>query len=221
MTRIVCALLLTLTFPALAAPGELAQDRRELGSDRAELRDDVRDVEQAEALSREWQSARARRNGRALIGVELRVWDALLAELDESQREARRAARELRRSRREVNEERRELARDDAQARPVRHADDARDLRDDRRDHRDDRRDLERERRYHERIKVIEREWDTLVGARTPQAMNRKHALLGKLVQLARDEVRRTAEELREDRAERREDRRELREDRRERNDHR
>jgi hypothetical protein len=164
-----------------------AQDRGELGRDRREGRDDLRDLRRVEQLLADYDLAARARNRRALRQLEETALRMVRQEWIEGERELAADRGELARSRQEA-----------------RHGD-----LDDRRDLRDDRRDAVAEARSQERLRQIGEGLWSLRGRFRPGEVARKRELIEAMVRLARSE-------LRGDREERREDRREYREDHRE-----
>jgi hypothetical protein len=146
--------------------------RAEAKQDRRELRDDRWDLHHLETLLARYDAACARRDRRAMAAAEYDVLRALEREIVEARAELHRSAAE---------------ARDPWAGRRAAGFD--------RRDYRDDRRDLAR-------LEGIRDELWRLRGRMGWRAVDRKHALVAELVEVARAE-------LREDRRERREDRRE------------
>ncbi|MBI5546184.1 MAG: hypothetical protein HY901_20025 [Deltaproteobacteria bacterium] len=217
MTVLTAILLTSAVVQAQPGPNsrERVEDRRELHQDRHEARDDIRDLRALEGLLAEFDAARARHDRRTLARIDERLRRQIRAELAEGRRELRDDRREVARDRQEVRSDRRELRHDEHGSHAA--ADDRRDLRDDKRDLRDDQRDAAQERAALERTHQLLRELDALHGRFRPQSLERKRALIGELIHLARREVRQDKQELREDRHELREDRRETREDRRQR----
>jgi hypothetical protein len=180
MTRATLTALFLATLPAIAsaqpAPkphvlAPAAQDRRELRQDKAELRDDWRDLAWIDDLVKRFDAARARRDQRALRAIEDEVNRTL--------------GRELREASREVQESRREAAHDRHEGPGER--------RDDRRDARDDRRDLSR-------LKALDREFDSLRGRMDNRSLARKRTLLVELRKIAAAELQEDRREQREDR---------------------
>ncbi len=213
MYRTALAVCLALTLPSAALADPRA--RHEMGKDRRELRDDLRDEQRARALLQEFDRAAATRNVRALNVIEERVWQALRDEAAEANRETGEAAREARRSEGEARHEEREVAWDAHRGDRDDFNDDRRDLQDDRRDAAKDRRDFMAQAQYRQRIQELTSEWARLRGLHRPQWMQRKHDMLVELVRLSRYEIRADMNEVREDRQERREDRQEWREEHR------
>ncbi len=180
--------------PGDRVPGPAA-DRREVRQDRRELARDRWDLRWMDELLSRFDAARARRDRRALLGVERDVARTLARAEHEARLEVRDARGELRRQQAEVASDRRD------------------DWRDDRRDARDDRRDLRDDRRDARRIAAIRDDFARLQGRMERRALDRKRALLVELSSLARAELHEDRRELREDRGELREDRREARDD--------
>ncbi|WP_242343444.1 hypothetical protein [Anaeromyxobacter terrae] len=169
---------------------ERAQDRREVRQDRRELARDRWDVRWMDELLSRYDAARARRDRRALLGVEQDVARTLARAEHEARLEVRDARGELRQGRAEAASERRD------------------DWRDDRRDARDDRHDLRDDRRDARRVARIRDDFARLQGRMERRALDRKRAMLVELGHLARAELREDRRELREDRGELRENRR-------------
>ncbi|MBJ6765435.1 hypothetical protein JGU66_32180 [Myxococcaceae bacterium JPH2] len=187
---------LTLSLPVLAqagGPPERAQDRRELREDRREQRDDRRDLHQLESLINRYDAARGRRDRNDLNRVESELRAYIASELDESHHELAKDVREVRRDNRELRDDRNGWSSPGARA-------------DDRRDRRDDVRDARAERASLEQTRSIARELDGLYGRTDPGSLQRKRALMGDLLQLARAEQMQNHAEMREDRRELRED---------------
>jgi hypothetical protein len=174
MMRTTLAAVALAALPALAKAQPLppAPNRADRAQDRRELRDDRRDLLEAQALLARWEDARARRDRRALAAAE----DDVLRALDRELREAR---AELGRSRGEAWHDR----------------GDPREWRDGRRDARDDLRDLAR-------VSAIRDQLWSLRARADRRALDRKHGLLEELVQIARGELREDRLERREDRRE-------------------
>lgn len=219
------ALLTLVTLPFLSdanAGPEMRQNRREVRTDRAEVRQDQRqmvddhlDAQRIVRLTQAFDAAAATGQPAQVTAVDQRVLAAITAEINESNRELGQKMREAGRSAAEVGRSQREVGRDVAQGRPVRAADDRRDLRDDRRDAADDRRDVAREGNQNNRLRAVHTEYAGLVGRVDPPSLARKRALLGEVQRLAIGELREDKREIREDKRELREDKREIREDRR------
>jgi hypothetical protein len=191
---------------------ELSQDRREIGRDRAQRRDDLRDLKALEELAAEMDAARARNDHSALVAVDHKLRARVAGELAESQAEMRQDMQEVRRDRREARSERHEMERDVAHGRPVVAADDRRDLKDDRRDTRGDMRKAALERANLGHLHQVASELEQLLGRTDPPSLDRKRRLLGELISLARAELAQDRREVREDHRELREDRHEARE---------
>jgi hypothetical protein len=186
---------------------EEARDRREMSQDRREAREDYFDLKSLEALRAEFEAARARRDMRALEGIDRRIREQASRELADDAGDLRRAERELHRDRRELRADERRTVRDAVETRPGERRDQA-ELRRDRRELRDDARDAAARRADLQRHRELLGEIHRLGGRLDPAALDRKHAILGELIEIARFELRQDARELREDRRELREDHR-------------
>jgi len=197
---------------------EKAVDRQALRQDARQTRDDWRDAARLEGLIARFDAARARGDLAALGAIDAELQRLLAGELAESRAEYAQDRAEIRQDRRELGSDRRELRRDVATGRgPGVKADDVRDRNDDRRDLRDDRRDSRAEALHGGRVLQIDAELRGLTGRADGPSLDRKRALMGELVALARQEIRQDSRESGEDRRELREDRRETREDKRQR----
>ncbi len=174
---------------------EPAQDRAELRHDRRELARDRWDIRWMDELLARYDAARARRDRRALLGVERDVARTLARAEHEARLEVRDARGELRQERAEAASDRR-----------GEWGDDRRDARDDRRDLRDDRRDARR-------VAAIRDDFARLQGRMERRSLDRKRAMIVELGRMARAELHEDRRELREDRGELREDRRDVRDD--------
>jgi len=192
-SALVAALLLAGSAQAQSrhAQKERAQNRQELRADRAEQRDDKRDLAELKAVLADFDRARARKNDRELSAVEVRLKRLLSAELAEGRVELASDKAEARRS-----------------ANEVRHAGGRWESRDDRQDRRDDRRDVQEEAASQRARLRVARELDALVGSRRASDLKRQRSLIVELINLGEQELRQNGQERREDRRERREDRR-------------
>ena len=212
---------------------ETRTDRAERAGDRAQLRDDIKDVRRFEQLLLRFDSAQHAGDRTAEEQARHRIYAYLRGETAEARRDVAADRRESSRSRQEVRSDRRELTRDHTDLDRARAGDfdaairdaerdlarDRHDLRDDRRDRVDDRRDLEGSRRR------LARQQDILIELRrlepdirrgNPPARAKERALFEEFLRISRADAVATGRELREDRRETREDRRERRDDRRE-----
>jgi hypothetical protein len=179
---------------------EKVRDRQALRQDGREKRDDWRDAARVEGLIARFDAARARGDFAALSAIDAELRGLLAAELTESRGELQRDRAEVRQDNREVRSDRRELVRDGAAGRgPLVKADDRHDLRDDRRDRRDDLRDVRGEARQAARVAQIDSELAGLAGRSDAPSLDRKRALMGELVALARQELRQDRREAGED----------------------
>jgi hypothetical protein len=192
---------------------ERANDRKDLRQDRRQTADDKQDAARADAWLREYDAARASGDVGRIAAAEAAFTQYIASELAESARELGQAKQEVREDNREVRGDRRELGRD--VGRPVRAADDARDLRRDQVNRADDRGDVRKEAAARLRLQAIQAELAGLNGKLDPGSLAAKRARYAEVTALAKNELRRDVQEHSEDKRELREDRRETREDRR------
>ena len=214
--------------PAGARAGENARetrtDRAEIGVDRAQLRNDIRDVRRFERLLVRLDATQHAGDRAAEEQVRKRIHAYLRGETAEARRDLGADRRESARSRQEVRSERREVAGDKRELERAREggdngevgdakrdlAGDRADLRDDRRDRRDDRGDRVASRKRLERQRAILTDLRRM-GPNPDTAKER--ALFDEFLKISREDAAATGRELREDRRELREDRRERRDD--------
>jgi len=220
LTWVTCAAVLGTAACAAAQPAvqrdrrEIGQDHRELRQDAAAQRDDWRDLKRLEMTLGRFDTARATNNPVELRAVDDEVRRLLAAELAEGRAELAKDRAEVRRDVREVRRDRREIRRDE-ERRPREGAPqaDRREFQDDQRDLRQDVRDVRVEQASQRRTWAIASEYEALSGHMDGGALAQKRLLLTELIGLARQELRQDRREIREDRRELREDRRELRDD--------
>jgi len=204
--------------PAFAGDrSERRQNHREAADNGHDTRNDARDLTRIDAIATDWRAARRAGDRIAEGNADARLERWIRQELAENQRDVAEARREVGRSQSEVNASRRERNRTVGTGRPVRAADDRRDLRDDRRDRADDQRDLSNEKADRARTRRLATQLRDMqprfeAGTASPADYQAKSEVLDQLVALSVAEVRRNAAENREDSRERREDRRERRE---------
>ncbi len=203
---------------AVRNQAERVQDRQQLRQDKQATLDDTGDLALLERLLNRFDTASEKQDQAALKTIDATLLAALEQELHESQHEVQLAEKEVRQGKREIRSDRREQRknRKKGASRRVK-ADDRRDLRDDKRDLRDDERDLDREQARRETVQEIERSYSKLLGKYDAKSLQKKRALIVRLLGDARSEIIENVAETKEDRAELREDRREAREDRRQR----
>ena len=194
---------------------EVRQDKRELKQDKRQAADDQRDQRRFTGLLALYDGAIAGGRIAEIAGLDQRAVALIDGELREGNREQGQKNAEVARSEAERRGARREVAADVGAGRPAVTAGDRRDLRDDRRDARDDRRDATLEAAQNNEVRSIRAEFAQLAGKTDRPSLDRKRALLARMVAFEGAEVRGDRREQREDRKELREDRRERREDRR------
>ncbi len=196
---------------------ERRSDRRQIGTDRAQLVGDISDVRRLERLVAQLDQARASGNKNAEAAAQLRIAQELGREMREGARDVAQDKAEAAGAASEVRSDRRELRRDRAGAASgAQTRDDRRDLRDDRRDRRDDARDVaasaQRAQRQQQIVAEL-RQIQPQVKLGDASAVARQRALLDEFLQVSKADAKATGRELGEDKRELREDRRETRED--------
>ena len=184
----------TLICFALATPALADRPVKQKRIDMKERADDSRDRKKIKKLGERFDKARAKNNLKALSRVDAEVMKFLRGEMKESRKEIKRDKREVRSSKRELKATNKRQVK--------RKLDDKRDLV-------DDKRDLKVERKEKRKTDALRDEYKALLNKSDSASLDRKRAIIARLIKGERNEVKRDKQELKEDRRETREDRRE------------